>query len=77
MATPELNAMDHLWQHVKRDMLSNRPICSIDASADVAYQYLLDLSPQKYLLVGIMQHLCDMTCSNILSTILPKYRFLM
>jgi transposase len=49
VATPELNAMDHLWRHVKRDVLSNRPTCSIDTSADVACQYLLDLSPQQRL----------------------------
>ena len=28
VATPELNAMDHLWRHVKRDVLANRPTCS-------------------------------------------------
>jgi len=49
VATPELNAMDHLWRHVNRDVLSNRPTCSIDTSADVACQYLLDLSPQQRL----------------------------
>jgi hypothetical protein len=34
---------------VKRDVLSNRPTCSIDTSANVACQYLLDLSPQQRL----------------------------
>ena len=41
VAMPELNAREHLWRHVKRDVLSNRPTCLIDVSADVACQYLL------------------------------------
>ena len=49
VATPELNAMDHLWRHVKRDVLSHRLSCSIDTVADVACQYLLNLSPQQRL----------------------------
>lgn len=49
VATPELNAMDHLWRHVKRDELANRPTRSIDVSADLACQYLLNLSPQQRL----------------------------
>ena len=49
VATPELNAMDHLWRHVKGDVLANRPTRSIDTSADLACQYLLDLSPQQRL----------------------------
>ena len=49
VATPELNAMDHLWRHVKRDVLANRPTRSIDTSADLACHYLLDLSPQQRL----------------------------
>ena len=49
VATPELNAMDHLWRHVKGDVLANRPTRSIDTSADLACQSLLDLSPQQRL----------------------------
>jgi transposase len=49
VATPKLNAMDHLWRHVKRDVLSNQSTCSIDVSADSACQYLLNLSPQQRL----------------------------
>ena len=49
LATPELNAMDHLWRHVKQDVLSNRPTRSINTSAEVACQYLLSLSPQQRL----------------------------
>lgn len=49
VATPELNAMDHLWRHVKHDVLSNRATTSIDASADAACQYLLGLSRRERL----------------------------
>ena len=43
-ATPELNAMDHLWRHAKHHALANRPTCSIDQSADEVCAYLLDLT---------------------------------
>ena len=33
-ATPELNARDHLWRHVKGRALADRPTRSIDQSAD-------------------------------------------
>ena len=49
VATPELNARDHLWRHVKRDVLANRPTRSIDVSAELACRYLLDLSPKQRL----------------------------
>lgn len=49
VATPELNAMDHLWRHVKTWGLANRPTVSIDTSADRACQYLLALSPRERL----------------------------
>jgi transposase len=48
-ATPELNAMDHLWRHVKGRGLANRPTQSIDASADSACQYLLAMSRHERL----------------------------
>lgn len=48
-ATPELNAMDHLWRHVKRGALSDRPTQSIDQSADDACRYLLETSPRERL----------------------------
>ena len=47
--TPELNAMDHLWRRVKREVLSARSTCTIDQSSDEACQYLLALSPQERL----------------------------
>lgn len=48
-ATPELNAMDHLWRHMKRRALANRRTCSIDESADAACQYILGLTRQERL----------------------------
>jgi hypothetical protein len=48
-ATPELNAMDHLWRHTKRDALANQPTLSIEQSAQAACQYILDLSPTERL----------------------------
>jgi transposase len=48
-ATPELNAMDHLWRHVKGRALANWPTQSIDAAADGACRYLLKMSRQERL----------------------------
>ncbi len=48
-ATPELNAMDHLWRHVKHQTQANCEPRSIDQSADVACRYILDLSPRERL----------------------------
>jgi transposase len=48
-ATPELNAMDHLWRHMKRRALANQRTRSIDESADAACQYILGLSRQERL----------------------------
>jgi transposase len=48
-ATPELNAMDHLWRHTKRETLGSRATLSIDQSAMAACQYLIDLSPRDRL----------------------------
>jgi transposase len=48
-ATPELNAMDHLWKHVKANVLANQPTRSIDQSAEAACQYILGLSRRERL----------------------------
>jgi transposase len=48
-ATPELNAMDHLWKHAKRETLGSRATLSIEQSALAVCRYLLDLSPQDRL----------------------------
>ena len=43
-ATPELNAMDHLWRHGKGRVLANRTTQTIDTSADVACRDILEMS---------------------------------
>jgi transposase len=48
-ATPELNAMDQLWRHMKAKALANQPTRSIDNSAEAACQYLLGLSRRERL----------------------------
>jgi hypothetical protein len=48
-ATPELNAMDHLWRHTKSEAVGNRPTVSIEGSALAACQYIIDLSPRERL----------------------------
>jgi hypothetical protein len=48
-ATPELNAMDHLWRHTKRETVGSRATRSIDQSAQAACQYIIDLSPRDRL----------------------------
>jgi hypothetical protein len=47
MATPALKAMDHLWRHVKGRGLANQATQSIDASADSACRYILDMSRRE------------------------------
>jgi len=48
-ATPELNAMDHLWKHVKANALANQPTRAIDRSAELAGQYVLHLTRRERL----------------------------
>lgn len=48
-ATPELNAMDHLWRHVKGRAPANQRTVSIDRSADRAAKYLLIMSSHERL----------------------------
>ena len=45
-ATPELNAMDHLWKHTKREALGDRETVTIDGSALAACQHIIDLGPE-------------------------------
>jgi transposase len=49
LATPELNAMDHLWRQVKGRGLAHRSPPSIDASVDSACLDLLDRSHHERL----------------------------
>ncbi len=54
-ATPELNAMDHLWRHTTRDGLANRPTITMDQSAEAACQYIQYLSPcQRLRKAGVL-----------------------
>lgn len=49
VATPELNAMDHLWRHTKREALGDRRTVTIDESALGACRYILKLSRRERL----------------------------
>jgi transposase len=48
-ATPELNAMDHLWRHTKRETVGSRATLTVERSALDACQYIIDLSPHDRL----------------------------
>jgi len=48
-ASPELNAMDQLWRHAKREALSNCPTRAVDESALALCRYIIDLSPRARL----------------------------
>jgi hypothetical protein len=48
-ATPELNAMDHLWRHAKREAVGNRPTVTVADSALAVCRYIIDLSPRERL----------------------------
>ena len=42
--SPELNAMDHLWRHLKHWIASNRQYTTIDQEAEVARAWVLALT---------------------------------
>jgi len=48
-ATPELNAMDHLWRHAKRQAVGDRPTVTVTDSALAVCPYIIDLSPEDRL----------------------------
>jgi hypothetical protein len=48
-ATPELNAMDHLWRHAKQTALSDRPTETIERSAQLACEHILGMSRRERL----------------------------
>jgi transposase len=48
-ATPELNAMDQLWRHVKRQTVGSRATESVDKSADRACNFVLEMSREDRL----------------------------
>jgi hypothetical protein len=62
VATPKLNAMDHLWRHVKGRALADRATKSIEQSADAACQYILAMSPRERLTkAGVLSGHCWLT----------------
>lgn len=48
-ACPELNPLDHLWRHLKKDILANEPLPNLEATLKRAWSYLADLSPSERL----------------------------
>ena len=48
-ATPELNVMDHLWRHTKREGISNRETSTVLQSAEMACDYIRTMSPRERL----------------------------
>jgi hypothetical protein len=44
-ACPELNPVDHLWRHLKKDILANEPLPDLKTTLKHACAYLDDLSP--------------------------------
>ncbi len=48
-ACPELNPVDHLWRHLKRDILANEPLPDLELTLKRAWSYLADLSPRERL----------------------------
>jgi len=49
VACPELNPVDHLWRHVKQDVLANEPVPALDTSVARACAYIMALSPRERL----------------------------
>jgi DDE superfamily endonuclease len=48
-ATPELNAMDHLWRHTKRETVGSRATLTVEESALAACRYIIGMSPRDRL----------------------------
>ena len=49
VSTPELNPMDHLWRHAKRQAVANRAMPSGDGPALRICRYIIGLSPKARL----------------------------
>jgi hypothetical protein len=47
-ACPKLNPMDHLWRHLKNDVLPNEAI-SLDETVERTYDYFANLTPTEML----------------------------
>ncbi len=48
-ACPELNPLDHLWRHLKKDIIANQPTPDLDVEIACALHYLKSLSPRQRL----------------------------
>ncbi|MCI0562687.1 MAG: transposase [Nitrososphaera sp.] len=48
-ACPELNPVDHLWRHLKKDILANEPLPDLKTTLKHACAYLEDLSSRQRL----------------------------
>jgi hypothetical protein len=48
-ATPELNAMDHLWKHAKREALGSRATATVETSALAVCRYIISRKPRDRL----------------------------
>jgi transposase len=44
-ACPELNPVDHLWRHLKNEVLANEPLPDLETTLQRAWSYLAELSP--------------------------------
>lgn len=49
IACPKLNPMDHLWRHLKGDIVANTPYTSLDECVAEVYAYLEDLGPAGWM----------------------------
>jgi transposase len=48
-ACPELNPVDHLWRHLKNDVVANEPLPDLEATLKRSWSYLEELSPRDRL----------------------------
>jgi len=48
-ACSELNPLDHLWRHLKKDVTANQPTPNLDVEIAYAADYLKSLSPRQRL----------------------------
>lgn len=48
-ACPHLNPVDHLWRHLKQDILANEPTPNLKKTLKRAWNYLAELPPRQRL----------------------------
>lgn len=48
-ACPELNVVDHLWRHLKNDVLANEATPDVDTALQCSCDYLVSLAPRQRL----------------------------